>query len=133
MEDVLFAHNLEIGPTDLHFLNGLIQEATWFHSAVEQRWAKFRPSELPIQIPIFRLYRPIFFMDFNTLKFASLVQIEDLEAIQLLYRIKRYFCCWSIALKVRNPQYQLIQSLVSVEICLHNRKLSIGIGICMIP
>jgi hypothetical protein len=28
MEDVLFAHNLEIGPTDLHFLNGLIQEAT---------------------------------------------------------------------------------------------------------
>jgi hypothetical protein len=26
----------------------------------------FRPSELPIPIPIFRLYRPIFLVDFNT-------------------------------------------------------------------
>jgi hypothetical protein len=52
MEDVLFAHNLEIGPTDLHFLNGLIQEATWFHSAVEQRWAKFRASDTDTDLPI---------------------------------------------------------------------------------
>jgi hypothetical protein len=71
-------------------------------------------------------------MDFNTLRVTSSLQNEDLEAIQLLHRIKRYFFCESIALKVRNPQYQRIQSLVSVEICLYNRELSIGIGICTI-
>jgi hypothetical protein len=62
-------------------------------AAIQQRWAKFRPSELPIPIPIFRLYRPIFFMDFNTLRVASSLQNEDLEALQSLHRIKRYFFC----------------------------------------
>ncbi len=89
-------------------------------------------SELLIPKLIFRLYRPIFFMDFKTLTFALSLQNENLEAIQSLCRIKRYCLCESIALKVRNPQYQPIQSLVSVEICLYNRKLSIGIGICTI-
>jgi hypothetical protein len=30
-------------------------------------------------------------MDFNTLRVASLLQNEDLEAIQSLHRMKRYF------------------------------------------
>jgi hypothetical protein len=58
-----------------------------------QRWAKFRPSELPILTPIFRLYRPIFLVDFNTWKIASSLQNEDLLAIQSLHRIKRYLLC----------------------------------------
>ncbi len=71
-------------------------------------------------------------MDFNKLTVASSLQNEDLETPSL-HRIKRYFLCLSIALKVQSPQYQPIQSLVSVEICLYNRKLSIGIRIHTIP
>jgi hypothetical protein len=43
-----------------------------------QRWVKFQPSELLIPILIFRLYRPIFLVDFNTLRITSLLQNEDL-------------------------------------------------------
>jgi hypothetical protein len=39
-----------------------------------QRWAKFRPSELPIPIPIFRLHRLIFSMDINTFRVVSSLQ-----------------------------------------------------------
>ncbi len=48
----------------------------------QQRWAKLGASELPIPIPIFRLYRLIFFMNFNTYTIASSLQNEDLWAIQ---------------------------------------------------
>jgi hypothetical protein len=38
----------------------------------------------------------------------------------------------NIAFKIHNPQYQQIQLLMFVKMCLYNCKLSIGIEICLI-